>query len=189
MQAVKYGDDFRFPLACGELTQPGPRPRLVRQRRLHKQIAEEQERNIAEADGEIRAQRELPHNSIDPSGKDEISEDLPASRTKIWTRPPDVITRHHREPRSTLSIPKADSCPLPLEYLDVLRRADTKLSHAADAAIYDHWKRDGEKELSGPWTGRAVLNLQWAKCGSTVDRRGLSKQRDHRRYGPRFGLE
>ena len=58
VQAVKYGDNFRFPLARGELTQPGPIPRCVRQRRLCKQIAEEQVRNFAEADVEIREQRE-----------------------------------------------------------------------------------------------------------------------------------
>ena len=117
VQAVKYGDNFRFPVACGDLTP----------RRLRKQIAEEQERRVAEADDEIRAQRELPHNSIDPSGQDEISEDLPASQKDFWTCSSDVLTRHHREPRTTLFAPKAEPCPLPLEYLDVLRRTETNL--------------------------------------------------------------
>ena len=142
------------------MTQPGPRPRILRQKRIRKQIAEEQERRIGEADEEIRAQRELPHNSIDPSGQDEISEDLPASQKDYWTCTSDVLTRHHREPRSTLSVPKAESCPLPLEYLDVLRHTETNLSHVAEATIYDHWTRHGEKELSGPWTGRTAITIK-----------------------------
>ena len=45
------------------------------------------------------------------------------------------------------------SFPIPLKYIDVVRRTNTALDVLQEGHIYDYWNVDGDRQLSGPWTG------------------------------------
>ena len=57
-------------------------------------------------------------------------------------------------------IPTADSVPIPLEYLDVMRYTRTDID-GIEAEIRDVWfgNDQGDRKLSEPWVGRTHLYL------------------------------
>ena len=61
--------------------------------------------------------------------------------------------RHHVQPRVKLDLPKKESFPIPLKYVDVVRRTNRTLDALLESRIDDDWNVDGDQELSGPWTG------------------------------------
>ena len=75
-----------------------------------------------------------------------------------------VLIRVHNRPRSKLFTPNedpTDPCPLPLEYLDILRRTDTNCSALIECAIDDYWVEENvsKRELSEEWIGRTMFHL------------------------------
>ena len=50
-------------------------------------------------------------------------------------------------------MPKEESFPTPLKYIDVTRTTHTSLDVLLEKQIEDYWNVDGEKELSDAWTG------------------------------------
>ena len=56
--------------------------------------------------------------------------------------------RRHVEPRVKLYMPRAESCPIPLKYIDVTRITNTNLD-----VLLENWNVDGDRELSDTWTG------------------------------------
>ena len=63
------------------------------------------------------------------------------------------IYRHHVEPRVTLYLPKEESFPIPLKYIDVSRTTHKNLDVKQEKRIDDYWNIDGSRDLSDPWTG------------------------------------
>ena len=63
------------------------------------------------------------------------------------------------EPRVKLYVPREESFPIPLKYVDVTRNTDTSLDAMLEKHIEDYWNVDGEKELSDAWTGFARFVL------------------------------
>ena len=61
--------------------------------------------------------------------------------------------RHHVEPRVKLYMPREESYPIPLKYIDVARTTHTSLDVMMEKHIDDYWNVDGERELSDAWTG------------------------------------
>ena len=57
------------------------------------------------------------------------------------------------EPRVKLYMPRAESFPIPLKYIDVSRTTHTSLDVMLEKHIEDCWNVDGERELSDAWTG------------------------------------
>ena len=55
--------------------------------------------------------------------------------------------------RVKLYVPKEESCPIPLKYIDVTRTTYTLLAVLLERNINDNWNVDGERELSDAWTG------------------------------------
>ena len=70
----------------------------------------------------------------------------------FWTITGEFIYRHHVEPRAKLYIPKEESFPIPLKYIDVTRTTHTSLDVLLEKHIEDHWNMEGERELSDAWT-------------------------------------
>ena len=75
---------------------------------------------------------------LEPGGPDEIPpvNDDPSptpveeSPEDTWEMPNNLILiRHHNAPRRHLFIPTRDECPLPLEWLDVMRTTKTNINH------------------------------------------------------------
>ena len=50
-------------------------------------------------------------------------------------------------------MPEERSFPIPLKYIDVVRRTNTTLDELLESRIDDNWNVDGSWELSGPWKG------------------------------------
>ena len=50
-------------------------------------------------------------------------------------------------------VPTEESFPIPLKYIDVTRTADTTLEVMSEKHIEDYWNLDGERRMSGAWTG------------------------------------
>ena len=61
--------------------------------------------------------------------------------------------RHHVEPRVKLYMPREESYPIPLNYIDFARTTHTSLDVMMEKHIDDYWNVDGERELSDAWTG------------------------------------
>ena len=59
--------------------------------------------------------------------------------------------RHHVEPRVQLCVPKEETFPIPLKYIDVTRTTHTNLLQ--ESRIDNHWNVDVDRSLSDSWTG------------------------------------
>ena len=57
------------------------------------------------------------------------------------------------EPRVKLYMPKEESLPIPMKYVDVTRTTHTARDVLLEKQMDDYWKEDGERELSDAWTG------------------------------------
>ena len=51
-----------------------------------------------------------------------------------------------------LYVPREETCPTPLQFVDVTRTTDTSLDAMLEENINDHWKVDGDRELPDTWT-------------------------------------
>ena len=49
------------------------------------------------------------------------------AKSDFWSITGEFIYRHHVEPRAKLHIPKEESFPIPLKYIDVTRKTHTSL--------------------------------------------------------------
>ena len=61
--------------------------------------------------------------------------------------------RHDVEPRVQLYVPSEESFPIPLEYIDVIRRADATLDVLLDSRIGDCWNVEGGQKTIGAMDG------------------------------------
>ena len=52
------------------------------------------------------------------------------------------------ENRVKLYVPREESFPIPLKFIDVTRNTDTSLDAMLEKNIEDYWNVDGERELS-----------------------------------------
>ena len=57
------------------------------------------------------------------------------------------------EPRVKLYMPREESFPIPLKYIDITRTTHTSLEVLLEKHLEDYWNVDGEKEWSDAWTG------------------------------------
>ena len=57
------------------------------------------------------------------------------------------IYRHHVEPKVKLYMPKEESLPVPMKYLDVTGTTHTSLDVLLEKQIDDYWNVDGDKEF------------------------------------------
>ena len=67
--------------------------------------------------------------------------------------------RHHVEPRVKLYLPREESFPIPLKYIDVSRTTCTNLDVKKEKLIDEYWNIDGSRDLSDPWTGVTQFSL------------------------------
>ena len=69
-------------------------------------------------------------------------------------------------------MPKEETFPFPLKYIDVTRNTHTSLDVLLEKNLDDYWNVDGERELSDAWTGftRFVLLKERPSDGYTWSR-------------------
>ena len=168
MSAAKVGDNFRFPLAEGVLRQPGSeRSKSPRQRTPSPKSAGGDPRLAEEEDLEEEEWNELCPFSPEEEG----SEAVPAegdlqgpiqeveAEPDFWSINDDVVIVHHRNSRSQLYVPDEATFPIPLRYIDVVRRTTTDIDSADEHEIQDFWTKDGARELTGQWFGKTVFKI------------------------------
>ena len=84
------------------------------------------------------------------------------------------------EPRVKLCMPKEESSPIPLKYIDVTRNTHTSLDEMLEQNIDDYWNFDGERELSDAWTDftRFVLLSERPPDGFSWSGRRLTRKQN-----------
>ena len=70
----------------------------------------------------------------------------------FWSITGGFICRHHVGPRIKLYMPREESFPIPLKYIDVTRTTHTSLDVMLEKNIDDYWNVDGDRELPDTWT-------------------------------------
>ena len=84
--------------------------------------------------------------------QDDTTRDDAKAKSDFWTITGEFICRHHVEPRVKLYVPRDESFPLPLKYIDVTRK-HTSIDVLLEKHFDDYWNVDGDRELSDAWTG------------------------------------
>ena len=85
--------------------------------------------------------------------QDDSTREDEEARNDFWTITGGFFYRHHVVPRVKLYMPKEETFPLPLKYIDVTRTTHTSLDELLEKHLEGYWNVDGEKELSDAWTG------------------------------------
>ena len=83
----------------------------------------------------------------------ESSPDDGEARHDFWSISGNHIYRHHVEPRVKLFVPREESFPIPLRYIDVTRATSTTLDVMLERRIDDYWNIEGNRDISDSWTG------------------------------------
>ena len=84
---------------------------------------------------------------------DDSTLDNAEAKNVFWSITGEFIYRHRVEPRVKLYVPKEESFPIPLKYIDVTRNTHTSLDVLLEKHIEDYWNVDEDRELSDAWTG------------------------------------
>ena len=62
----------------------------------------------------------------------------------FWSVTGDFIYRHHMEPRVKLYVPKEESVPVPMKYIDDTRTTHTSLDVVSEKHIEDYCRMHGQ---------------------------------------------
>ena len=81
------------------------------------------------------------------------------ARADFWSIQGDFIYRHHNEPQVQLCVPKEETFPVPLKYIDVARSTHTDLDVMQEERIDDYWNVESSKHLSNSWIGFTKFTL------------------------------
>ena len=128
--------------------------------------------------GVKKTEKELQGNSEGSQPTDETKEDAEA-RNDFWSMEGDFICRHHVEPRVQPCVPKEETFPLPLKYMDVTRTTHTKFDVLRDSRVDDFWNVDVDRNVSDSWTGFTKFTLldEKSPTGHTWSGRRLAQIR------------
>ena len=95
---------------------------------------------------------DLKGNSEKSQPTDDTKDDAEAHHD-FWSMERDSICRHHVEPRVQRYVPKEETFPIPLKYVDGTRTARTNLDVLQETRIVDYWSVKVDRTLSDSWTG------------------------------------
>ena len=123
---------------------------IVRKRLTHSKAGTDREES-ENLSGEIEGE----------SGESQPAEptDDAEARADFWSIEGDFICRHHNETRVHLHVPKEETFPFPLKYIDVARSAHTDLDVLQEKRIDDYWNVDSSKHLSDSLRGFTKFTL------------------------------
>ena len=80
-------------------------------------------------------------------------------RADLWSIQGDFIYRHHNELRGHLHVPKEETGPTPLKFIDVTRSTHTDLDVLQEKRIDDFWTVGSNIHLSNSWKGLTKFTL------------------------------
>ena len=81
------------------------------------------------------------------------------AQNDFWSIQGDFIYRHHADARAQLYVPKGETFPIPLKYIDVTRSTHTNLDVMQEQRIDDCWNVDENRSLSDSWIGFTKFTL------------------------------
>ena len=94
-----------------------------------------------------------------PGAESNVEQDGAEALKDFWSIQGDFIYRHHIEPRVQLYVPKEETFPIPLKYIDVTRSSFTNLDVLQEKRIDDNWNVNANQRLSDSWTGFTRFTL------------------------------
>ena len=103
--------------------------------------------------GTRHSSRRIRRTLLHPHNKRTQHEMMRKLKNDFWSITGIFVHRHLVEPRVKLYVPRAESCPILLKYIDVTRTTDATLDVMLESSTDDYWNIDGDKELSDAWTG------------------------------------
>ena len=80
--------------------------------------------------------------------EEDSTRDDEEAKNDFWTITGEFINRHHVVLRVKLCVPREETFPILMKYIDVTRTTYTSLDVMLEKNIEDYWDVDGEKELS-----------------------------------------
>ena len=133
----KNGEHFILPVADGTVKLSGGDqvPRTSTLIRDRPDRGEEQGNLLGESDG---SPPQFQCSSLDDG----------ETRNDFWSISGNYIYLHHVEPRVKLYVPKEESFPIPLRYIDVTRATNTTLDVMLERRIDDYGNIEGKRDLS-----------------------------------------
>ena len=104
----------------------------------------------------------------------------------------DFTYPHHIEPRVQLYVPKEETFPIPLKYIDVTRSTHTDLDVMQEKRVDENWILDSNRSLSDSWKGftNFILLKDKPHKGKNVVRgywQKLKRLPDQIMYGRKYG--
>ena len=171
----KEKGEFVFPIADGRIKPLGRgqdlgTSTLTRQRPIR---GESHLNFLGESEGSL------------PPPQDSFS-DASEARNDFWSMSGNFIYRHHVEPRVKLYVPREESFPVSLKYIDVSRTSHTILADKQEKRNDDYWNIDGSRDLSDSWTGFTQFTLLSEKppegflwSGERLTRKQRTSRPDH----------
>ena len=122
----------------------------------------------------------------------ESSPDDGEARHDFWSISGNHIYRHHVEPRVKLFVPRDESFPIPLRYIDVTRATSTTLDVMLERRIDDYWNIEGNRNISDSWTGFTRFTILDEKPPDVYSGPGGGSRKNKRypgltAYGQRYG--
>ena len=145
MLTPQRSGNFIFPVADGTVKIFGREQRLITSTLYRDRPERGEEQEILQGNS---GKWYTPSHLQEDSTRDDEE-----AKNDFWTITGEFIYRHHVVPRVKLYVPKEESFPIPLKYVDVTRTSYTSLEVMLEKQIEDYWNVDGEKELSDAWTG------------------------------------
>ena len=130
------GDMFIFPIADGTVKTCGGDRRLRPSTLIRDRPERGEEQEVLEGES-------VGLSSPTPLQADSTRDDAEA-KNDFWSISGDFIDRHHVEPRVKLHVPREESFPIPLKYIDVTRNTFSSLDVLLEKNIDDYWNVDGE---------------------------------------------
>ena len=101
--------------------------------------------------GELQGEPEGPQPA-ESRGDEEAQQDF-------WSIQGDFTHRHQIELTVQFFVPREESFPTSLKYIDVIKSPHTDLDVAQEKRIYDYWDVDKNRNLSDSWTAFTRFTL------------------------------
>ena len=143
----KKSDFFIFPIADGTAKLSG-RDHGVRE---STSIRDQPVRNE-------ELKEDLQGNSEKCQPRDETKDDAEV-RHDFWSIEGDFNCRHQVEPRVQHHVPRQETFPIPLKYVDVTRTTHVNMEVSQESRVDDYWNVDVDRSLSYSWTGFTKFTL------------------------------
>ena len=161
MPTPQRSGNFIFPVADGTVKICGGEQRLrtstLNQERLER--GEEQDNLRGESDG---VSSPTPH-------QDDSTRDDAEAKNDFWCITKHFIHRHHVEPRVKLHMPREESFPVPMKYIDVTRTTHTSLDVLLEKIlkITGTWMKKEKYQMHGQGFTRFILLNERPPGGKT----------------------